>query len=148
MPKHRAHIRSIIHRNNALSQLAKQAQHLSIIDKVVKNHLDASLRAHCKVANYRENTLCLHVDSPVWATRLRFALPMLTTQLQQTYEFKHLQEINVHLSKHIPSHTHEKRRIKLKLSKETAEQLDCLADCVTDEKLSGALKRLAKHHQK
>ena len=145
MLKKNSHIKSIIRQNTALSELVGQTKLLVKIDKLVQRHLDIPFKMHCKVANYRENTLYLHVDSPAWATRLRFATPSLVPKLQQSKELAGLKDIQIYQAKIIPPHKPKKKAIKKRLSKDTADQLNCLADCVTDEKLAKALKRLARH---
>ena len=145
MLKKSPHIKSIIRQHTALNEIANQASFLAKIDKLVRRHLTTSLRDHCKVANYRENILYLHVDSPAWSTRLRFTLPLLASQLRQFKELRNLQDIQIH---HAPKEPTTKSRVKpkkLRLSKDTAEQLICLADHVTDKNFAQALIRLAKH---
>ena len=139
------HIKSIIRQHSTLNGIASQANFLVKIDKLVRQHLKPPLQDHCKVANYRENILYLHVDSPAWATRLRFSLPLLVSSLQQFKELRGLKEIQIHQANASISGNTPRRSTKIRLSKDTAEQLNCLADCVTDKKLSAALIRLAKH---
>ena len=138
------HIKQVISKNSSLCTLINHTKHLVKLNRIVQRQLTYSLQPHCKVANYRENTLYLHVDSAAWATRLRFNIPQLTEQLKKTKEFKELQSIRIHQGKQPINKENKQKPINIRLSKDTAEQLNCLADNVTDEKLASALKRLAK----
>jgi hypothetical protein len=51
----------------------------------VKQALPVNLTAHCVAAQLRGPELVLHVDSPVWATRIRYLAPELLSQLQLDY---------------------------------------------------------------
>ena len=48
----------------------------------IRRLLPADLALHCRAAQVREGRLVLHVDSPVWATRLRYLAPELLSQLR------------------------------------------------------------------
>ncbi len=57
--------------------------------KVLLDHvhrlLPADLASHCVAAQRRAQLLVLHADSPVWATRLRYASPGLLDKLKPAY---------------------------------------------------------------
>jgi len=141
--KKNPHIISILGQDTALANLVSHAKYLAGIHQIVQHQLTRSMQPHCKVANYRENILYLHVDSPSWATRLRFTVPELISQLKNTKELNELKDIQI-----LPAKSTQRDKTlsqeKLELSKETAEQLICLANYVTDPKLALALRRLAK----
>lgn len=140
------HIKSIIRKNSSFNLLINHSKQLIQINEIVRHTLTQPLQSHCKVANYRENILYLHVDSPAWATRLRFALPELTEALKKNRDFSGLTQIQIHQVKSQPSARQNETKTpkRERLSKDTAEQLNCLADSVTDQKLASALRRLAQ----
>lgn len=51
----------------------------------VKKLLPEDLAGHCVAARIRDQQLVLHTDSPVWATRLRYAAPQLLSLLQPSH---------------------------------------------------------------
>ncbi len=61
----------------------------------VRQCLPADLAVHCIAAQLRDNTLVLHTDSPVWATRLHYLAPQLRSVLNS--EHPALREIKVRL---------------------------------------------------
>lgn len=61
----------------------------------VRRLLPGELADHCIAAQQRGPQLVLHVDSPVWATRLRFLAPRLLELLCS--EYTGLQDVRVKL---------------------------------------------------
>lgn len=51
----------------------------------VRRLLPGDLASHCIAAQRRDKLLVLHADSPVWATRLRYASPGLLSLLKPAY---------------------------------------------------------------
>jgi len=60
-----------------LCQLSQHSQMLERVDKLFQDSLPIPLNQHCHVANLREQTLIVHTDSSLWATRLRLIIPEL-----------------------------------------------------------------------
>jgi hypothetical protein len=142
--KKNSHISFVFTHDTAMATLIGHAKFLTRINHLVKNQLTPSLQPHCRVANYRENTLYLHADSPAWATRLRFFLPELISHLKHINEFKGLKDIQIHQAKITTPREKKQKPKNLRISKDTADQLNCLADSVTNQKFASALRRLAK----
>ncbi|WP_144393689.1 DciA family protein [Pleionea sediminis] len=76
-----------------LDNLAKIKQ----LDQIVKAKLNKNLTPHCRVANYRDNRIVIAADSSSWATRLKFELPNLLSNLRAE-GFAGLQAIDVIIS--------------------------------------------------
>jgi len=111
----------------SLRTLLQHAQELLRLDQRVKAALDSPLNRHCYVANFRDEILILHVDSAVWATRLRFQLPELTTHMQD---------------KGMPSL--RQIRIKVKPPHSTAETIP-LPRLVLSTRAAALLRNVAEH---
>ncbi len=60
-----------------LCQLSQHSQMLERVDKLFQDSLPIPFYPHCHVANLREQTLIVHTDSSLWATRLRLIIPEL-----------------------------------------------------------------------
>lgn len=65
-----------------LGNLIQQIELLKILNQNLTSFLDSPLNAHCTVANYANDIMVLHTDSPVWASRLRYILPQLLNFMQ------------------------------------------------------------------
>ena len=71
----------------SIRQLLKDKPSLKLLEREIRARgalldqihrlLPADLALHCRAAQIREGQLVLHVDSPVWATRLRYLAPEL-----------------------------------------------------------------------
>ena len=61
-----------------LDNLAKIKQ----TDRLVKHKLPEELKDHCRVINIRDNSIVLAANSAAWATRIKFNLPTLLSQLR------------------------------------------------------------------
>jgi hypothetical protein len=69
-----------------------------ILDSV-RRLLPDDLASHCVAAQRRDQSLVLHVDSPVWATRLRYASPGLLDMLKPAYPWLRAIKIKLLLSR-------------------------------------------------
>ena len=61
--------------------LLNRARALMVLEAQVLELLPAPLNEHCRLLAVRNETLVLAVDSPVWASRLRFHAHQLVQQL-------------------------------------------------------------------
>lgn len=113
---------------------------------LIRKHLSGPSSLHCVNARLQRDTLIVHVDSPAWATKLRFQLGGLLPSLRNTPSLDGLQQIQVRimpgaenklLSRNPPSST--------QLSEESAELIRDLASAISDETLRASWLRLAKN---
>ncbi len=68
--------------NKDLKSLVNKVNFLTKLNQHLQTLLDASLAKHCKVANVRQNTLVLYVDSAAWGMKLRYLIPQLLEKLR------------------------------------------------------------------
>ncbi len=125
--------------------LLQRGQYLHRLDRLLGKLLDAESRLHCRVGNVRDGVLILYTDSTAWATRLRYQTPALLQQLKQRRGLEGLQQIELRV---LPKEKKEVSYQQAKLSQEASSCLTSCAESVEDEGLSGALRRLAAHHNK
>lgn len=118
---------------------------LYTLQKLVRQHLPASLANHCHLANYKEFTLLLHADSSAWASRIRLESPQLQNKLIKFQEFKGIHRIIIHVTKVQPIAGREP--VRLKLSLRSGAVINELADNIDIPELATALKRLARRAQ-
>lgn len=66
-----------------LNALMERASALSSLEASLWPYLPPSIRAHCKLANFRDSTLYLTADSPLWAARVRHTSPQILHAARQ-----------------------------------------------------------------
>lgn len=77
----------------SLQAVITKAKYFARINTLVKQHLEGPLGDHCQVATYINGTLKLAVDSPVWASKVRFLIPKLIAELSNIEELSDLVSI-------------------------------------------------------
>ena len=132
--------------NHSLATMQAKVKFLQQLNLIWQQRVEMNLAQHTRVANYRENTLIIEADSPVWTTRLRFLIPDLINQLTKHFEFRHLKKIDWYIRP-----TEEKKldtkisKAKLKLTEQNADIIKQTAQTITNTYLQQALRDLAKH---
>lgn len=87
-------------KNSHLGRLVQKCAYLRELEILILQSLPEPLRAHCKIANLRQQHLIIHVDSSIWANQLRYLLPDLLAQWQQQVEITTV-KIKIALNYHI-----------------------------------------------
>ncbi len=130
--------------DSGLRKIVRQAQRLSLADKLLKECLPENLRLYCRVAKLSATELNIQVDGAAWLTHLRYLKPQLLKQLRQYPQFAYLTglEFNIQpaqkLEKTLPLKT---LRI---LSQESKELLIHTAEAVNNPLLKKALLKLSQ----
>jgi hypothetical protein len=78
--------------------LIAKAKYLEKLNNFFSKILDSTLATHCFIAKFENDELTLVVDSPTWATKLRYAIPDLLKNLKCQSEFKSVAKINYCIS--------------------------------------------------
>ncbi len=121
-------------------QLAKQKAILEQLQSV----LPSPMAEHCVGAIPKNGHLILLVDSPAWASRLRYLSPKLSKQLRQKGLAVRYIQVKVSLINSRNMHRVRRRQIN-PLSPANAKLLSSVAACLDDDELRMALLRLSKH---
>jgi hypothetical protein len=111
----------------------------ALLDQV-RQHLPGDLASHCVAAQEREKQLVLHLDSPVWATRLRYTSPQLLSLLKRDKPSLRGIKVKLVLTRHTP-------RRKLSAPRHSDLAAAIILDSAEDTKhpqLRGALQRLSR----
>jgi len=122
-----------------LQEIAERARLLDRLTTEVRRLLP-EVGAHCRVANLRGSELVVQVDSPAWATRLRYQGKALVGQLQRR-GFPELKTVQVRVAPQGRPPSPPRRRARLSAS--SGELLRQTAASVDHEALRIALERLA-----
>lgn len=137
-------------RGNAFSNLTGRLQQIRAWDRLLAESLPSSekmLANHCHVIHADEVRLVLVVDSPNWATRLRFLVPTLLSTLQKQAGFSTLREISHRIA--LPLAWRQQGSAKsrpLPLSANTVSHLQQAAQGIRHPGLRAALLRMAGRH--
>ena len=122
-----------------------QAKRLQSLSRLLAQHLPLECEGHYHVANIRQGNLVVITDSPVWTTRLRQLAPTILDVLKQA-GVRNVQHVLVSSRIHYqPVQAAKPKRVKHELSQQSSELIDNAADCINDEGLKRALKKLARH---
>jgi len=119
-------------------------QQQTLLEKI-RQLLPRPLGDHLISAQMHQRKLVLHVDTPAWASRLRYQTPSLLKSLTGFPSGPN--SIQVRIQPH-PVQNQENRSHCISLSAEAARQLRNTAEGLHDPALSAALQRLAACHGK
>ncbi|MDZ7662322.1 DUF721 domain-containing protein [Thiohalophilus sp.] len=118
-------------------QLRRLNQHLLAV-------LAAPLTDHCQVARYDTEQLIIQVDSPVWASRLRYYVPTLLQELKQNIpDLQGLKSIKIHVAPATPTPV-EKPPDKREITPAASRNIQAMAEAIDDPVLREALQRLSR----
>jgi hypothetical protein len=127
---------------NQLQPLVEYANYLAGITKKLRDQLDPMVSKHIAIANIHGDRATILVNSSTWMGKIRYLEPMILESLKQ--QGLPLKQLDFKVD---PTHTPPPKTIpnQAKMSKETSELLESMAETSDDPALREALKRLAKH---
>ncbi|MDZ4263878.1 MAG: DciA family protein [Pseudomonadota bacterium] len=120
--------------------LLQHTQQLKQLNAQLTHLLPLPLSLHCTAAGVSQQTLTLLVESSAWATRLRLQAPSIIRGLQ-SFNIKTL-TVKIQPVQKAAAAT---SRSRPKMSPDTANLLNDLAETTSDPKLKSALLRLAQN---
>lgn len=110
---------------------------------LVRRQLSNPSSLHCVNAQLQNNTLIVHVDSPAWASKLRFQLGGLLPDLRKIPSLDGLQQIQIRILPGAENKSSGNTSSTDKLSTESADMIRTLADAIPDDTLRASWLRLA-----
>ncbi len=123
---------------NSLGQTLSRQQQLLFR---VQNALPAQMAPHCRAVALKRQHLIIFADSPVWASRFRYAARQLAAKLPRTGPKIRDIRVAVHLEQGVPRRP---RRRPLTLSPANGRLLQAVAQEMDDPALRAALHRLGR----
>ncbi len=129
----------------SLSRLVQRAKLLRSIALAIREFLPGSLANHCQPGNISDYTLSIYVNSPAWATRLRFFSPELIKFLQTRFRAVDIRHIRIAVKPGSVEQSALDSELHYSISQENAQVLLQAAATAHSPRLSAALRRLAKH---
>jgi hypothetical protein len=133
----------VLRSSGIVHNLLSQAQDLRLLLTRVRKHLPPPLDGHCLAALVKKRQLILFVDSPAWASRLRYYSRDLKSQLLR--EGMRVERISIRVMINDTPVQHKKPAAAKRLSPDNASLIRQTAEGISDEDLSAALKRLGRH---
>ena len=136
------HINKFLRSSQAAGGLLDGVERDDRLVKAVQSTLPAELRPHCLHATLDERRLSLLTDGPVWASRLRFAVPDVLAGLCAQGVIATEARVRVTPVKGPRAPVHAARAAP-SLSQATVRHLRMAAAAIDDADLAAALLRLA-----
>lgn len=128
-----------------LGRLIQHGDRLRELESRLTAHLEPPLNQHCQIANYANNTLTLHTDSPTWAAKLRFITPDILNFMRNNCSLSEIKTVRIRIM--IPDTKTANTAKHLTLSPSTADHIKEVALSVTDDGLRHSLLKLSKHRK-
>lgn len=133
-------IRQLMRRDASLKAIADEAKAQQTLLDELRECLPAELAEHCSAARLRDRRLVISMDSPAWATRLRYLAPQLLESLRPLHSALATIEVKVAVARLRPPG----RRRKARRSSVGARIIhECALD-TSEEPLREALLRLSR----
>lgn len=133
-------IRHLLQDKPELKRLEREIRVQKTLLSHLRQCLPADIAAHCLHAQLHDETLVIHTDSPVWATRLRYLAPQLIDALAVEYPGLRAAKVRLAMEAHRPksvgSPPHHSNR--------AAEIIHSSAGHTKSESLQKALRRLGE----
>lgn len=135
-------LRSFLESNRQFGNLLGQIRASQRTTEYVRHLLPTELASHLTAALREGDRLVLFAASPVWASRLRFAIPALRTSLDAS-----IRDVRIRITPEGGiARTRDRKGLQVRfLSPQSADQIRNIAMAIADPQLSQALLRLASH---
>lgn len=129
--------------NPKLKEICLQAIKLEALNDIVSSYLPDAVKNHCRVGSFNKGCLQLLVDDAVWATQLRYDLPLLRDNLRLKAGVYQLVSIKIIVrSLCDDASVAKKARRKLCISETARHNIQSAADKINDESLKRAFQKL------
>jgi hypothetical protein len=129
--------------SDSLASIFAHARRLARIQVQLRAGLPGSLASHVIVANADDSTLVIHTDSPAWAARLRYQIPVILDLAKEKCALASIH--NVRIKVKIPAEDSVTSAREPVLSERARRTLLQSAESTEDPELQASLRRLARH---
>ena len=127
--------------------LIAEAKRLSQINIVLNQSLDQQLAEHIYVSTLVNGLLTLVVDSPAWATRLRYMQPTIIADMKKYAISSEINQIKIKVrpADHIKAKKAPRAKRELTISHESAEIMQESLNAISDPGLKASLSKIIRH---
>ena len=130
-------------RSEILPPLFNRALKLSVVQKKIRSKLETPLSEHLIVADFNDQTLTLHTDSPAWAAKLRYNISNILNIARTSCGLSSLRSIRIKVV--LSENTATSKKRKIELSDQSKQLILNAADSTSDPQLRSLLLRLSKN---
>lgn len=134
-------LKNLLAGNSSLAALQQHAISVAKLKNALWPFLPPSLRPHCELANYRDYTLYLHANSPLWAAKARHASPQILHAARQRCKIS-VRKLVVRI-RPAAVENREDRRPKQVIGS-VSRHLKQAADWIDDPELAVIMRRIAR----
>ena len=140
----------LVDSSEQLNNLYTHAKGIYALNEKLQTHLVPSLRGHCTVANYSDETLTVNAETSAWASRLRYCVPDILNYAKHECGLTRLKSVRIKVSpihnKTVQSNLSSTRSVKkASLSKKSADFIKNVATSIKDPALRKSILRISKH---
>jgi len=150
----------LVSSNDQLNKLYQHAKDICALNEKLHKHLAPSLRSHCNVANYSDETLTVNADTSAWASKLRYCIPDILEFAKLECGLTNLKTVRVRVSpihhKANQSKTDQSKTDqskfsgtnptrKARLSKKSADFIKNVAESINDPVLRKSILKISTH---
>ena len=145
----------LVSSNDQLNKLYHHAKDICALNEKLHKHLAPSLRSHCNVANYSDETLTVNADTSAWASKLRYCIPDILKFAKLQCGLTNLKTVRVRVSlfhhKTNQSKTGQSKfsdtnsTRKAHLSKKSADFIKNIAESINDPALRKSILKISNH---
>jgi hypothetical protein len=139
---HHQDLTHIVEGSKTLKRLALKAKLLHELNMLLTDHIPATQRKHCKVANFRDNQIIIACTSAAWATKIR----MQSADLLKHFRLTLAEAANIKVSIEMFTAQHNNSSTvnnSPTISTHAANQLGEFANNIQNERLREVLTRLS-----
>ena len=147
MKKHPAPIAKFLSgRTKKLTPLISEAKRLTQINIILNQALDHELAKHIQVSHLENTQLRLIVDSPAWATRLRYKQSEIINRFQNYAITKIIKSIHIKVRPaNIVQNKTKVKKNPIAISTKSADLMRDEIKAISDPDLKDALMRITRH---
>ncbi len=139
-------LKSLLRQQEYGQAVLQQAKTLRAITRSLQYQIPEHMRAHCQAGFLDAQSLILVVDSPAWATQLRYLAPALKQKLIQSGLLNEQQSLRIKVRPAQTSSVHKSDLpAPLRMSRNNAALLKDTAAGMADDELKNALLKLSRH---
>jgi len=140
----------LVDSSEQLNNLCTHAKGIYALNEKLQKYLDPSLRSHCTVANYSDETLTVNAETSAWASKLRYCVPDILNYAKHECGLTRLKSVRIKVSpshnKSVRSNLSSTRSVKkASLSKKSADFIENVATSIKDPALRKSILKISKH---
>ena len=137
-------IHSVFENSELIKRLRQQTKKSEGVQQFIHSFMDPELAAKIIVAKWEHDELVLLAESPAWAAKIRYLVPLMLDNFARNNTFNSIKSIRIRNVTYDRLEVDSHILPKHPPSSQALETINNFAESIEDEALSNALKRLAK----